>query len=40
LIFDIKRENLKSTIFIKKQFTFPLDFCPNTNHSVARYQQR
>jgi len=29
LIFDIKREIFKSTIFIKKLIHPPLGFCPN-----------
>jgi len=38
LIFDIKRENFKSTIFIKNPIHPPLGFRPNAKHSVARYQ--
>jgi len=39
LFFDIKRENFKSTIFIKNPIHPPLGFCPNAKHSAARYQQ-
>jgi len=39
LIFDIKRENFKITIFIKNPIHPPLGFCPNAKHFAARYQQ-
>jgi len=39
LIFDFKRENFKSTIFIKNSINPLLVFVQTLKHSAARYQQ-
>jgi len=40
LNFDIKNGKiLKAQFLLRIQFTLTFDFCPNSKHSAARYQQ-